>query len=141
MPWLGTWATPDADFLFATSAIGGGSGRRGAKRGAAYITPHPQATCSCTTSSACVPSRVRRYRAHTHRSGPSGGNIPVFFLEQPEPGIHVAVGHLEQPRSAACGLVHDPVALGQREDVALAPPDRLVADLALARAFHHAAHR
>src|SRR5262249_29035396 len=69
----------------------------------------------------------------------SGRDIPVLFLKQPEPGVHVAVGHLEQARRAAAALVNDAVALRQREDVVLVPSDGVPANLALARAFHHAA--
>src|SRR5215510_7293318 len=68
-------------------------------------------------------------------------DIPVFLLEQAEPGIDVAVGHLKQARGAADALVDDAVALRQREDVAPLPADGVVADLAFARPFHHAADR
>src|SRR5260370_27865115 len=53
----------------------------------------------------------------------SGRDIPVFFLKKPEPGVHIAVGHLEQARCAAAALVNDPVALRQCEDVVLVPSD------------------
>src|SRR5262245_23339296 len=71
----------------------------------------------------------------------SGRDIPVLFLKQPEPGVHIAVGHLEQARRAAAALVNDAVALRQREDVSLLPPDGVAADLAFAGAFYHTAHR
>ena len=41
----------------------------------------------------------------------SGRDIPVFLLEEPEPGIHVAVRDLEQPSGIAVRLVNDAVAL------------------------------
>src|SRR5262245_34315967 len=65
-------------------------------------------------------------------AGDSGRDVPVLFLEQSEAGIDVAVGHLEQARRTAGAAVHDAVALRQRENVALLPADRLVADLAFA---------
>src|SRR5262245_64001057 len=71
----------------------------------------------------------------------SGRDIPVLFLKQPKPSVHIAVGHLEQARRAAAALVNDAVALRQREDVMLVPSEGVVADLAFAGAFHHAAHR
>src|SRR6476619_4207844 len=71
----------------------------------------------------------------------SGRDIPVFFLKKPEPDVHIAVRHLEKARCAAAALVNDAVALRQREDVVLVPSDGVVANLTLARAFHHAAHR
>src|SRR5262249_57250874 len=62
----------------------------------------------------------------------SGRDISVLFLEQPEPGVHIAVGHLEQARRAAAALVNDAVALRQREDVVLVPSDGVVHDLTFA---------
>src|SRR5215831_17527872 len=70
----------------------------------------------------------------------SGRDVPVLFLEKPEPGVHIAVGHLEQARRPAAALVNDPVALRQCEDVPLVPSDGVISDLAFAGALHHAAH-
>src|SRR5262249_61244147 len=53
----------------------------------------------------------------------SGRDLPVLFLKQPEPSVHVAVGPLEQPLRAAAALVNDAIALGLRADAALVPSD------------------
>src|SRR5262245_29458438 len=112
--------------------------RRSTKGGAAYITARLQATCPTPAVGSARPDRPT---ATTGRSPGSwrrtfaevsGRDVPVLFLEQSEAGIDVAVGHLEQARRAAGAAVHDAVALRQRENVALLPADRLVADLAFA---------
>src|SRR5215831_8855767 len=59
----------------------------------------------------------------------SGRNISVLFLKQPKPGVHIAVGHLEQACRATAALVDDAVAVRQREDVVLVPSDGIAADL------------
>src|SRR3981189_1044115 len=69
-----------------------------------------------------------------------GREIPVLFLEQAEPRIDVAIGHLEQAGGATGALMKDPVALRQREDVVLLPSDGGVADLAFAGTLDHAAN-
>src|SRR5262245_36829678 len=121
--------------------------RRSTKGGAAYITARLQATCSTPAAGSARPDRATARAVRSPGSGrrtlagESGRDVPVLFLEQSEAGIDVAVGHLEQARHAAGAAVHDAVALRQRENVALVPADRLVADLAFAGAFHHAANR
>src|SRR5262245_46260635 len=121
--------------------------RRTTKGGAAYITARLQATCSRPAAGSARPDRATARAIGSPGSGrrtlagESGRDVPVLFLEQSEAGIDVAVGDLEQARRAAGAAVDDAVALRQRENVALVPANRLVADLAFAGALHHAANR
>src|SRR5262245_6127596 len=121
--------------------------RRSTQGGAAYITARLQATCSTPAPGSARPDRATarairsRWIGLGRLAGHSGRDISVLFLEQPETGIDVAVGYLEQARRAAGAAVDDPVAVRQRENVALLPADRFVAHLTFARAFHHAADR
>src|SRR5262245_45407064 len=71
----------------------------------------------------------------------SGRDIPVLFLKQTKPSVHIAVGHLEHARRAASALVTDSLAMRRRAAVILVPTEGAVAALAFAGAFRLAAHR